>query len=163
MTPSEYEIVVADIVSGICRGAEKLDGLQLASGRSNRLEGGSGYKHQIDVSLSGGTATYIIECKRWDQKIGIEEVMVLAARGSDISHLNPAATIKAILASKTGATRGAIVLAKHFGIDLEIVQSPEEFGLRIGQLISVGLADSFSIGDKAIAEVVRDGVVVEPP
>jgi hypothetical protein len=104
MTPSEYEIVVANIVSGICRGAENLDGLELAFGRSNRLEGGSGYKHQIDVSLSVGRAIYLIECKRWDDKIGVEEVMVLAARGSDISHLNSAATIKAILASKTGAT-----------------------------------------------------------
>lgn len=160
MTPSEYEIVVADIVSGICNGAANLGGLKLGSGRSNRLEGRSGYKHQIDVSLSSCTALYLIECKRWDDKIGIQEVMVLAARDTDISQLHPSANIKAILVSKTGATRGAKMLASHFGIDLEIVSSPREFGLRIGRHISLGVADSTALRDDASCEVVRNGVIV---
>jgi hypothetical protein len=44
---------------------------------------------------------------------------------------------------------------------LEVVQSPEEFGLRVGQRISVGTRDSISMGDEVIAEVVRNGVIIE--
>ena len=153
MTPDEYENVVADIVSGICQNAPELDGFRLGSGRSNRLSGASGYKHQIDVSLSGDNAIYLIECKRWKTKIGVEEVMVLAARATDIVQGTNGVPIQAILASKVGVTRGAKTLAEYFNIQLEVVRSAHEFGMRIGRNVRVGVASKLMVTDSITATV----------
>lgn len=161
MTPDEYENVVAAIVGGICHEASDLNDLALGFGRTNRLLGASGYKHQIDVSVSGSRNIYAIECKRWEAKIGVDEVMVLAARGSDILQANVGVAVHPILATRVGATRGAKVLAKHFGVSLEIVQSAQEFGLRIGRHVSVGVAASLSVSDEPFGVVTRNGAVVE--
>jgi hypothetical protein len=155
MTPVEYESVVSDIVAGICIGVPDLAGMKLGFGRANRLSGASGYKHQIDVSLSGPKEIYLIECKRWKSKIGVAEVMILAARGTDIAQSNDGIIVQAVLASTVGATKGAIKLAKYFRIQLEIVQSAQVFGLRIGKHISVGVADSFPIGDHVSVTVTK--------
>lgn len=161
MTPDEYENVVADIVSGICQSAPELCGLVLGVGRANRLLGASGYKHQIDVSLSGGKNIYLIECKRWEAKIGVDEVMVLAARATDIVETNSCATLQAILVSKVGATRGAKILASYFQIQLETVRSAREFGMRIGKNAKVGMADTFRLGDSLTCAVIPADARVE--
>lgn len=155
MTPSEYERVVADIVQGICAAAPELKGLTLGFGRNNRHAGASGYRHQIDVSLTGERHIYLIECKRWEAKIGVEEVMVLAARGTDIAQAHDNVTLHAVLASKVGATRGAITLAQHFRIQLETVRSAQEFGFRIGKNARVGVVDRLVITDYACAHIVE--------
>ena len=161
MTPDEYENVVAGIVSGICQSAPELGGLRLGSGRANRLPGASGYKHQIDVSLSGSENIYLVECKRWEHKIGVDEVMVLAARATDIIQANSGVTFQAILASTVGATRGAKTLANYFQIQLEIVRSAHEFGMRIGKNVRVGIAETLRLGDSLACTVIPAEARVE--
>src|SRR5258706_12545028 len=100
MTPAEYEQLVADIAGGIREGAADLQDLVLASAGANRLPGASSYRHQIDVSLEGPKRVFLIECKRWDEKVGVEEVLVLAARASDILQARPGCAVRAILVSK---------------------------------------------------------------
>ncbi len=160
MSPEEYETIVSEIVAGICRGAPELSDLKLGFGRRNKLQGASSYKHQIDVSLTGVPNIYLIECKRWDDKIGVEEIMVLAARGTDIAQSRKSVKVHCILATKVGATRGAVTLAQYFGIELEIVRSAQEFGMRIGKRVSVGMVDQLAITDSASCTLTRDGVVV---
>lgn len=155
MTPSEYEQLVADIVAGICAGAPELDGFHVSSGRKNRLSGASGYKHQIDVSLIGQENVYLIECKRWETKIGVQEIMVLAARATDIARAQQDTTVHPILASKIGGTRGAITLAAYFGIQLEVVRSAGAFGFRIGKNVRAGVAEHLVFGDRVTATITK--------
>ncbi len=65
MTPSEYERLVADIVEGIRAADQRLTQLTIKSGSRNRIQGASGYKHQIDVSLHQDQpkTVYLVECK----------------------------------------------------------------------------------------------------
>ena len=156
MSPEDYERVVAEIVRGICEGAPELNDIVLGQGRANRLLGASGYKHQIDVSLSSAAKTYLIECKRWESKIGVEEIMTLAARSTDIAQAHEGNIAQAILASTKGATRGAIILARFFNIQLEVVHSAHVFGFRIGKQVRVGVADGFRIVDRVIAKVIQN-------
>lgn len=160
MSPEEYETIVSEIVADICRGAPELSGMTLGFGLKNKLQGASCYKHQIDVSLEGFPDTYLIECKRWDKKIGVQEIMVLAARGTDIAQLRQNVKIHCSLATKIGATRGAVTLAQYFGIELEIVRSAQEFGMRIGKRISLGMVDRVLATSSLSFTVIRDGVVV---
>jgi hypothetical protein len=143
-------------VRGICDGAPELNGFVLGQGRRNRVPGASGYEHQIDVSLLSVTKAYLIECKRWESKIGVEEVMTLAARGTDIAQVNEGQMIQAILVSTKGATRGAVALAQFFNVQLEVVRSAHVFGLRIGNQVSVGASSGFRITDRATITVVQN-------
>lgn len=153
MSPDEYEHLVSEIVNEICAHAPALAGFSASYGKTNKVAGASGYKHQIDVSLTARTHIYLIECKRWNDSIGVAEVMVLAARMKDIADANRTIKAQAILASLKGASRGALKLAAHFGIQLEIVKSASEFGMRVGQFISVGLHVSAVASDSIELEV----------
>ena len=139
MSPDEYEHVVSEIVADICKHAPQLVAVRPIFGRTCKACGKSGYRHQIDVFFRTEKEIYVIECKRWKDRIGVAEVLVLAARAHDIADANKGKHVHAILASTQGASREAKKLAKHFGIQIEIVQSANEFGIQIGKLISVGL------------------------
>jgi hypothetical protein len=160
MSPDDYESLVASLVDGIRATAPEFQELHIGFGRSNRLLGASGYKHQIDVSLEGASRVFLLECKRWEYKIGVDEVMVLVARGADIAQARQNARIHCILASKVGSTRGAITLAHYFGIELEIIVSAHEYGLRLGKRVHVGVSDGVVFGDSCTATVIRNGEVV---
>lgn len=114
-------------------------------GCANKLPGTSGFNHQIDVSLHSNECIYLIECKLWRNKIGVDEVLVLAGRASDIAQEHQSLKIKSILASHSGFTDGAIKLAKHFDIDLEIIKSKKEFALRIGSKVTACITDTLGI------------------
>jgi len=51
MTPSEYEALVAKLIREITADDAALAGAQVWGGRNCRLEGMSGYRHQIDVAV----------------------------------------------------------------------------------------------------------------
>ncbi|MGB6068460.1 MAG: hypothetical protein WBG50_26935 [Desulfomonilaceae bacterium] len=161
MTPNEYESVVAKIAEGIRTSATDLGDLVIGLGRNNRIVGASAYRHQIDVSLSGNNRIFIIECKMWGRRAGVQEILVLASRSQDIRDQHPGTSVTAILVSTQGASRGASKIAQHFGIAIEITKSPANFGLRIGQSIhqgiSIGVASSLSVEET----VVRNGVVLD--
>lgn len=154
-SPSEYEQLVAEIAAGICAGAPKLKGLVPGFGSKNRLVGASGYKHQIDVSLQAGKKIFLIECKRWEKKIGVPEVLILAARVGDIHDAQPGASIQGILASKVGASKNAKTLADYWGIQLEVIRSANEFGLRIGKYAHAAMSDGITFGDQVTATFIE--------
>ena len=88
LSPADYEKLVADIVLGMRQSAPELAMLSLGAGRANRILGASGYNHQIDVSLTGPGGKFLLECKKWNKRAGVESVLVLAARASDILQAN---------------------------------------------------------------------------
>lgn len=160
MKPAEYEQLVADIANGIFTTAPELQGLVLGLGRSNQLLGASGYRHQIDVSLQEEKRVFLIECKHWNDRVGVAEVLVLAGRASDIQTQTPNCTVTAVLVSVKGASRGAQKLAQHFGIALEIAKSASEFGLRIGKFVHQAVSDGLGVSDHCEATIIRNGVVI---
>ena len=154
MSPDEYERITSAIVAGICEQAPALSAYHPTVGKKSKALGKSGYRHQIDVCLRTDSAIYLIECKRWKDSIGIEEVMVLAARANDVA-AESRKPVHAILATTIGASKNAVKIASVFQIKLEIVKSAREFGMQIGKYISVGLVSSAMATDNCEAEIVN--------
>lgn len=161
MNPDDYEKTVAEIATGIHASVASLHAFKLDSGRVNRLEGASTFRHQIDVSLIGPSEIYLLECKRWEKKIGVDEVMILVARANDILQSREGINVIPILISKKGATRGAAKLARYFGVEIEIVTSALEYGLKLGKHAVVGLHAALAMTDTAIPEVYRNGIKID--
>jgi hypothetical protein len=160
MKAAEYEYLISEIAKGICQSAPDLQGLTLGTGHKNHILGASGYAHQIDVSLQETGRTFLIECKRWKDRIGVAEVLVLAGRASDIKACHPGCSVTAILVSIYGASRGAQQLARHFGINIEIATSAFEYGLRIGGVVHHAILEEPGLFDHTEATVTRQGVII---
>jgi len=161
MTPSEYEQVVHDIVDQIRANAPELAGSILGFGRRCKVMGVSGYHHQIDVALETDTNIYLIECKRWEDRIGVDVLLVLAARVHDVQQSRPGKHVRGILTSTNGATPNAKKLAVAFEVEIEIVRSTAEFGMRIGKRTSVGIADHAKVTDSFFGTITRNDGTVE--
>ncbi|QKK01300.1 MAG: hypothetical protein HND55_00755 [Pseudomonadota bacterium] len=157
MKPQEYESLVARVAQGITDSAAHLRKADIKLGATNKLIGASGFPHQVDVGIRVDTDIYLVECKRWKNKVGAEQILVLAARAKDVCEANPSHNVHCILAATQGFTRGAFRLAKHFDIQLEIIKSPHEFGMKIGNQIHVAQGDCVGLSDEATIEVRRNG------
>ena len=160
MKSDEYEQLVSEIADEICKSAPEYNSLLRGSGHKNRIAGLSGYSHQIDVSLQGTERIFLIECKQWKNRVGVAEVLVIAGRASDIQAGFPEASIHAVLISMRGASRGALQLAQHFGINIEIATSVSDSGLRIGRFVHHAVSDGVGISDHCEAILMRKGVVI---
>lgn len=160
MTPAEYELLLADIVRGIQQCYSDLSSLKLGTGRKNHIKGASGYNHQIDVSFLDLHRLFIIECKRWNKRIGVAEILILASRAIDVQQLSSSLMVSPILACTKGASSNAQRLADHFNISIEIVKSAHEFGLRLGKRIYQATCDEMGICEKLGCTTIRNGQVI---
>ena len=161
LSPSEYERLVAEIVDGISQSAPELSALSLGWGRTNKVAGASGYSHQIDVSLVGTGGIFLLECKKWNKRAGVEAVLALVARASDILSANPTCTVVATLVSSVGFTRGAKLVANYYNVKLEHVESAHVYGLQLGRRAQVGVSGGAVLSDYAEAHVYRNGQRVD--
>lgn len=159
LSPSEYESLVTEITEAIRASAPELRSYSLGYGRENRVEGASGYAHQIDVSLTKQDFIYLVECKRWKRRIGPQAILVLAGRVMDIAK-RTGSQAKGIIVSQDRATIGARQLAGRFNIDIEIVKSSTEFGIRIGKQILVGLQSIGHATTEVTATLTRGGNLI---
>ena len=155
MSPDQYEQITSEIVAGICAQASALVAYTPKFGRTCKVLGKSGYRHQIDVCLTTQTHLYLIECKRWEDRIGVAEVMTLAARGNDVAAEHTDKIVHVILASTKGASRNSLKLASFFRVQIEIVKSASEFGMQIGNYIHLGIADTAVASDSCDMEVIN--------
>jgi hypothetical protein len=137
-TPSdEYEKFVADIASSmsdtICR--ELGSTSKPTWGRENKVLGASGHQHQIDVSLDAGKYRFLVECKRYGSRpLSTDDLLTFAARKIDIEQAAPELVVYATMVSQRVVTRGAELIAKQFGIDLEVVEhGSTNYGMRLGK------------------------------
>jgi hypothetical protein len=161
LSADEYEILVADIVRGMQQSAPEMAMLSLGSGRTNRVIGASGYSHQIDVSLVGPADIFLLECKKWRKRAGVESVLVLASRSNDIRQAQPNAVVRPILISSVGFTQGARKIAQHYGVRLEQVESPHAYGLQLGIRIRIAVSDNLVISDRVETYLYRDGKLID--
>jgi hypothetical protein len=156
MTATEYERLVADIVGGICAADQRFKQLKIRKGRTNRIRGASGHKHQIDVSLHGPKVLYLIECKCWkDKKIGVEPMLVLVSRARDIQETDKAASIMPIIVSQRGPQRGAKLIGQHFHVKIARAKSAREFGVQLGQSIFSATGEPLGLRDTVSVAVVE--------
>lgn len=161
MTPSEYESLTAKIAEDIRVSSEAIGSLTVGFGSANKICGASGYKHQIDVSLLDDTRIFIIECKRWDKHVGVQDVLVLASRAQDLRNMHPEKSVKTILASTKGVSKNAAKVAKHFDIEIEIIKSAADFTLRIGLYLQVSVMTTVSITTTPSIVVERNGMIID--
>jgi hypothetical protein len=149
----EYEFLVRKLVlllSGACR---HLGAGQVRGTRGNLISGKSGFPHQIDVSVQFDTHLVLMECKHWQDPVGAEAILTLAARQQDIREEHPTKNVYSSMVSTRLVTEGANVLAKHFGITIDVVASFEEYAITIVNRHFAGVLSTFSAADACEADV----------
>jgi hypothetical protein len=151
---ADYEALFDRLVQGLRQGSSLSDFRQ-SSGRTNRHLGASGYPHQIDLSVAGPTDLYIFELKCLKKSIGVEEVLVFASRRADVAAANPNLTVHASMVSLRRPSRNAPGLAKHFGVELEIVEDLHSYGIRFSGSHFIGHSERVNATDSCDAEVSR--------
>jgi hypothetical protein len=116
---SEYEQIVQSIIQ------QKLSGIELDAPviveHNSKLRGVSGYEHQIDVSFScsmiGVKLLFLVECKYYNKKVSVEDILAFKARIDDIrAH-------KGVFVTTEGYQKGALTFAKQNGIALVTVKA----------------------------------------
>lgn len=160
MSAYDYEQVVHDLTKGLCESLKSGDllSLQISYGRTNRIKGASSFLHQIDVSLVDDKRMFLIECKcklLSARKVDASDVLAFAARKIDIRECHPSLKVYAILVSLEVPTMPAKVLAKHFGIEIEVVKSVRSYGMRLGKYAFNGISESARATDRVFDTVIR--------
>jgi hypothetical protein len=155
MRASDYERLIQDMISEFSRDFEPPGGLLISGGKNNKVAGASSFPHQIDVSLKTDRVLLLFECKYWAKPVGAEAVLVIASRQQDIHRANPGFKVEAGLVSSKPPTSGAQVLARYFGIHLDVVSTPREYAIRIRERFFIGRSDSLSGGLVDHATVVK--------
>lgn len=115
----EYERIVADIIRQL-ETDEKV-----AVTHHARYRGKSGHVHVTDIAVQfvklGVQFIVLVECKYWNRKVGVQEVMVLSSR------LNDVGAHKGILVTTEGFQKGAFALAKDRGIALVLCKDAVQY------------------------------------
>ena len=125
---TRYERLALELVEQL-RLNSALSTLEPSSGATNRIRGASGFPHQIDLSLSDSGRLFLFELKCYTKAIGVEQLLVLASRRADIAAAFPRKTVLASLVSKLQPSRNVRPLAKHFGIEVRVVESLHSYSL----------------------------------
>ena len=122
MTPTEYETLVGELVSEIASSFEDMAGAIAGLGARNKITGASGFKHQIDVSLTVAPWLVLIECKQWRTRVDVEPVLVLASRVADIRATRPEQKIWASLVTQ----KGLVAMRQHLHVTSGLASIPLE-------------------------------------
>ena len=149
-----YEKLVAQLVAGLLSGTA-MSHYTIASGAGNKILGASGYKHQIDLSVTDSKTIYFFELKCLQRSIGVEEILVLASRQADILANNPNLQVFSSMVSMRRPSRNVPGLAKQFGIQVEVVQDLTSYGISFSGSHFVGHVEKLMATDSMDAEVVR--------
>jgi hypothetical protein len=152
----EYEELVSRLASKLQSQMPALAGGAVAFGPTNRIEGASGYLHQIDVSVDTHAVLLLLECKYWQRPVDTVGMLAFCARHVDIkAKVNEQKNVMAALATINGFDPGAEQLAKFFAVELWHVLNENEFVCRVGCAVSVGVVDHLSFSDRVVATVQR--------
>jgi len=151
----EYEDQVSRIIDNLYAGLA--DTVTILRGKKARkaASGESGYEHQIDVLILEGDAMFAVECKRWRKKVGVGAVLTHAARCEDIRAANAGKQVSGVIATTKDVTEDGSRLAKHFGIAVEVVNSEENFTIRIGKHIMGLVSDKLRVTEEWTCSLTR--------
>src|SRR2546426_96517 len=93
MTSQEYERLISKMVRSFYKFVEGIDDADVKPKlpkkkgqkiKSNRIEGISGYLHQIDVSVHCSKNLILVECKKWKRKVEVGDFLAFLGRIRDI-------------------------------------------------------------------------------
>lgn len=155
---TEYENFVARLIKGIQGSKRKIT--DLGKGRTNKIQGISGIKHQIDVSFIDRSFTsptlVLIECKRFqDDSVALEHVKVAQATRDDIiqnQKSKSVSSVKAIIITTIGIQSGAQKYADYYGINIEkLPHDDKNFTFQYENIISAGRVMFLTMPIKAVA------------
>lgn len=149
-----YEALCHELVAGIMRGTP-LQNYLLKSGAKNRILGASGYKHQIDLSLIGEGRVFIFELKCLEKSIGVAEILVLAGRLNDISANFHGHSVNATIVSTKKPSKNVTPLARQFGLQVDIVEDLNSYGLSFANQHFIGHAEKITAQSYGDAEIIR--------
>ena len=135
---TEYENLVAEISNGIMDRASNIINFELRSGKSCHVNGASGHEHQIDIEIKINKKLYLIECKCWDKKVPVDQMLVFFGRVRDIRN-SVAEEVIPIFVTAKGCQPGAELIAKKYNIDMHVVKNANEFALGIAGNLTIGL------------------------
>lgn len=117
----DYERLVSSILEERIR--KEYPNAVLKVFQNRKYKGQSGHEHQIDISvemeLVGCQVLIVGECKKYRERVGNEDILVLAGRMQDIG------AHKGILVTTSGFQEGAKRVAKAKGIALVLVHSDD--------------------------------------
>jgi len=152
MKSQEYEELVKNLLSTLLA---KYNVEIIGYGEKCKIEGVCGHKHQIDVACRDKEKhkLILVECKHWKSKIKIEYIMAFHGRIMDIQNKEKVG-IEGIMITTVGYQKGADKYANHYGIRLGKVKNMSEFGLFIGTLGFIGVADECHAEEKVSIKIV---------
>jgi hypothetical protein len=153
-----YESLTAELFEELRAGFRETSECVVGRGPKNRIAGGSGHRHQIDVSLkdAGSRRLLLVECKHVRAPVSTAPVLTLQGRIIDIGKRFMGWTIHGAIVSPHGATRGAKSLARSFDIELLRVSSAKEYFISYRNNAAIGVADvcGLRVEETAVVEVV---------
>ena len=125
------------------------------------IPGGSGYTHQIDVSVRSKSRLLLIECKLLKGYAGVNSVLVLRSRIMDVREANPELEVLGSIVSTKRPTAGAWLLAKYYGIRLDTARDVGDYAISIGSEVfgikSAVVSTSATLELKVIRKSETDG------
>ncbi|MFN0179621.1 MAG: restriction endonuclease [Gemmatimonadales bacterium] len=140
MDAVSYENLIEDI-------CHQLTDATNATVHRRNYRGASGQEHQIDIAVEyelGRVAIlFLIECKSWNSKVTLEEVLVLEGRLRDIG------AHKGVIVTTVGFQEGAVRLARAKGIAL-VVCSPKR------EIVVIQKRDDGRVNSGAMDEVIQN-------
>lgn len=111
------------------------------------------------MRLCTSTWLVLVECKRWERRITVKEVLVLASRAADIRAAIEAAELErqvwVSLATTEGASSNAALLARQFKISLDRVRSAREYAVRLRYHVNLAQHDGLLISDRVDVDCAR--------
>jgi hypothetical protein len=145
-----YEELVRHLVAGLMA-TPGLEAFSLNHGPKNRVQGKSGYRHQIDVSLENEEQLFLLELKCLRRRAGVNDLLVLAARQRDIAEAHPVKSVSASLVSTKPVSRNVITLAKHFGVNVETVEDMHSYAMSFGRHRYIGIHEHVHLSERSDA------------
>jgi hypothetical protein len=83
--------------------------------KTNRIDGISSYRHQIDISVHCKKHLILLECKKWKAKINARDFLAFLARIFDIEQrFQEQFEVQGSIVTPRGCRRGACKLAEHY-------------------------------------------------
>ena len=129
---NEFEELTRNVAHEVKKVSTNLQNGMILCGSKNKIEGASGYKHQIDVSIEVPNEKLIlIECKRYNSKVALKDMLVLVARVDDINKGKKIDVTGNFFTTK-GFTKPAEKIGKYYNIDLNTFKDLEHFAVHIG-------------------------------
>ena len=136
----KYEELVKKLIKSLERANLQIE--ELGHGSKNKVEGKSGYKHQIDISFLIQGEKWLVECKHWRSKVKFKDVLIFMAHIIDIRNKQPRVNVKGLMITTCGYQKGGSQkIAEAYGIDLGKVKNESEFGILINKTKFLGLQE----------------------